>query len=113
MYHELEAILTGRPPTQSELDDARRSLVEGHPRHFETPSALVNRYANLLILELPPDYEAGFAERLGRIDRDRLIAAARAQLDPQALVVVVVADAAEVAKELERLDWAELELVEE
>ncbi len=62
--NELGAILTDRPPTQAELDDARRSLIEGHPRHLETPSALVSRYGSLLVHGLPAEDEAAFADRL-------------------------------------------------
>ncbi len=110
--HELAAFVTGRPPTQEELDDARRALVEGQPRYFETPSALVSRYANLLIHGLPADHEAGFAERIGRIDRESLVDSARAVIHPDALVVVVVADAGKVMGSLKRLDWAEPVLIE-
>ncbi len=88
-------------------------LVEGQPRHFETPSALVSRYANLLIHGLPADHEAGFADRLHQIDRDSLIHAARSLIHPDALVVVVVADVSQVMDNLKRLDWAEPELIEE
>jgi zinc protease len=110
---ELEAIVTSRPPTQEELDDARRALIEGQPRHFETPSALVNRYASLLVHGLPADHEAGFTERLHRIERDALIDAARAHIHPGAMVFVVVADAAQVVESLKRLGWADLELIED
>jgi zinc protease len=111
--HELSAFVTGRPPTQDELDDARRALVEGQPRHFETPSSLVSRYASLLIHGLPADHEAGFADRLFQIDRESLIEAARTLLHPDALVIVVVADAAQVMESLKRLDWADPELIQE
>ena len=66
---ELEAISGGRPPTQAELDDARRSLIEGQPRHFETPGALVNRFASLVIHGLPVDHEAGFRDAWLQINR--------------------------------------------
>src|SRR5262249_54869440 len=110
---ELEAILTSRPPTQDEMDDARRALIEGQPRYFETPSALINRYANLLVHALPADHETGFTDRLQGIDRDALIDAARTHIYPEAMVFVVVADAAQVVESLKRLDWAELELIQE
>ncbi len=61
---EVFGLLGDRPPTASELDDARRSLIEGQARHFETPSALVSRYAGLFLHGLPADHHAGFAERL-------------------------------------------------
>jgi predicted Zn-dependent peptidase len=110
---ELEAIQTSRPPTQEELDDARRALIEGQPRQFETPSALVNRYANLLVHGLPADHEAGFTDRLHRLDRDAVIDATRTHIHPGAMVFVVVADAAHVVESLKRLEWAEVELIQD
>jgi len=113
IYNEILALLGRRPPTQTELDDSRRALVEGQTRQFETPAALVNRYANLFIHGLPPDHYIDFPDRLSRIDLDVLNAALHRQIHPGALVAVVVADADESALPLERLDWAELEIIEE
>jgi zinc protease len=111
--HEVQAILTGRPPTEEELEKAHRSLIEGQPRHLETPSALVSRYGGLLVHGLPAEHEASFAERLARIDRDSLIDAARAAVHPDALIVVVVADAAQVLDRLKSIDWARLDVIED
>jgi zinc protease len=108
---EVEALATDRPPTAAELDDARRALVEGQARQFETPSALVSRYAGLFVHDLPPDHHAGFAERLGGVTVDSLAAAARRQIVPEALVAVVVADAAAVLGPLRDLGWGEVEVV--
>ncbi|MGB2612677.1 MAG: insulinase family protein, partial [Isosphaeraceae bacterium] len=113
IYHELLALLGCRPPTQSELDNSRRAFVEGQTRQFETPGALVNRYANLFIHGLPPDHYIDFPDRLSRIDLDALNAALHRQIHPDALVAVVVADAADAAERLKRLDWAELEIIED
>ncbi len=110
---ELTAVLTDRPPTIDELDKARRSLIEGQPRHLETPSSLVSRFGSLLVHGLPPEYEASFADRLNRIDRESVIEAARARVHPDALVVVVVADASQVRAPLESLGWAETRLIED
>ncbi len=110
---EVRAILTDRPPTQMELDDARRSLIEGQPRHLETPSALVSRFGSLLVHGLPAEHEAAFADRLGNLDRDGLFEAGRAAIHPDALVVVVVADASQVIERLKSLEWARLERIED
>ena len=109
IHQELEALTGGRPPTQIELDNARRALVEGQARHFETPAALVNRCASLVIHGLPIDNEAGFADRLASIDLDSLAATAQERIHPGSLVVIVVADADVVAENLKRLEWASLE----
>ena len=113
IYHELVELRGSRPPTQSELDNARRSLVEGQSRQFETPAALVNRYANLLTHRLPPDHYVNFPDRLSRIDLDDLNGTLHRQIHPDALVAVVVADADEATEHLMRLDWAGFEVMED
>lgn len=106
---EVEALLGDRPPSASELDDARRALIEGQPRHFETPSSLVARYAGLHLHGLPPDHHSGFAERLEAVSLASLQAAAARRVDPRAFAYVIVADAESVAPALEKLGWAEVE----
>ncbi|WP_435010310.1 M16 family metallopeptidase [Tundrisphaera lichenicola] len=110
---EVVALLGDRPPSMAELDDARRSLIEGQARHFETPSALVSRYAGLFLHGLPDDYHARFAERLEAVRPSTMEAAARRKIDPTSLVFVVVADAEIVAGPLEKLGWAVVERFDE
>jgi zinc protease len=111
LWHEFKALVEDRPPTLAELDDARRSLIEGQARQFETPAALVSRYAGLFVHGLPPDHHAQFAERLDGVDVDSLAAAAGRQLRPRSLVAVVVADAARALELLRRIDWADVEVI--
>jgi predicted Zn-dependent peptidase len=113
LRRELSALLENRPPTEAELADARRALIEGQARHFETPSALVARYASLFLYGLPPDHHAGYAARFEAVSLDSMLAAARKHIDPAGLVAVVVADADSVASGLERLGWAEVERIDE
>jgi predicted Zn-dependent peptidase len=110
---EVVALLGDRPPTAAELDDARRSLIEGQARHFETPSALVSRYAGLFPHGLPPDYHARFAERLESVGPSTMESAARRHVHPWGFVIVVVADADLVAGPLQALGWAEVERFDE
>ena len=107
---EVEALFADRPPTDVELSDARRALIEGQAKHFETPAVLASRYATLFLYGLPPDHYGGLADRLNLVSIDSMVAAARRQVDPNAFVAVVVADAASVGKDLERLGWGEVEI---
>ena len=111
LRQEVEALVSDRPPTPAELDDARRALIEGQARQFETPSALVSRYASLFVHGLPPDYHAGYAERLDGVSIASLQSAAQRQLRPESLVAVITADAESVRAPLERLEWWTLEVV--
>ena len=110
---EVVALLGDRPPTRAELDDARRSLIEGQARHFETPSSLVSRYAGLFLHGLPADYHARFAERLESVSPSTMESAARRHVHPWGFVIVVVADAELVAGPLQALGWAEIERFDE
>ncbi len=109
---EIEALLDHRPLTPGELDDARRAMVEGQARHFETPSALVSRFASLLLHGLPPDHHADAPARLDAITLDQARDAARRHLRPDRLVAVVVADVSTVRGALESLGFGELEVVD-
>ena len=113
LWGEIRGLLFDRPPSASELEDARRSLIEGQARHFETPSALVSRYAGLFLHGLPPDHHAGFADRLGVVTLSSLEEAAIRRVDPRAFVFVVVADADLVAGPLGALGWVSVERYDE
>ena len=113
IYNELRTLIGSRPPTQPELDNARRALVEGQTRQFETPAALVNRYAHLFIHSLRPDYFVDFPDRLSRINLDALNATLHRRIHPEAIVAVVVANADDVIEPLKRLEWAELEILQD
>ncbi len=113
LRREVVALLDDRPPTEAELTDARRALIEGQARHFETPSALVARYAGLFLYGLPPDHHAGFAARLEAVELGAMLDAARRRIDPSGLIAVVVADAESVAPGLESLGWAAVERIDE
>ncbi len=113
LRREVVALLEDRPPTPSELADARRALIEGQARLFETPSSLVSRYASLYVHGLPPDHHTHFADRLEFVSLDSLARVASRLLHPEALVVVVVADASRVLEPLRRLEWADVEIIED
>jgi len=113
LRREILALLDDRPPTPAELDDARRSLIEGQARHFETPPALVSRFASLFVHGLPMDEHARFPERLAAVTVNSLRETARRQIRPDSLVYVVVADASLVEEPLRRIEWAELSVVKE
>jgi zinc protease len=108
---EVLALRDDRPPSQAELDDARRSLIDGQARHFETPSALVSRYVGLFVQGLPLDDHVRFPDRLAAVTVESVRAFALRELRPEAFVYIVVADAALAAEPLRTLGWAEVEVV--
>ena len=108
---EVLGLLDNRPPTDIELEDAKRSLIEGQARHFETPSEQVSRYAALFLHDLPIDHHSRLADRLGAVTTDQLREVGPRHINPDALISVVVADASQVAGQLGALAWADLEVI--
>jgi predicted Zn-dependent peptidase len=102
---EFEAMADSRPATPTELEDARRALLEGQAHAFETPEALVSRYASLFVLGLPLDEYATLPDRLARLSPDMLTDAARRWMNAAHLITVVAADAEAVGPQLEDLGW--------
>ncbi len=112
LRREVESLLDDRPPTSAELDDARRALIEGQARHYETPSSLVSRFANIMLHDLPPDEPSRLPERLASVTLDTLTTAARRHIHPESLVAVIVADAELVSESLQGLGWAQVEQID-
>ncbi len=109
LKREVTALLGDRPPSESELDDARRSLIEGQARHFETPSALVARFGGLFLHDLPPDEHRHLPDRLGAVSVGSALKAGQQHIQPGSFVYVVVADADLVQPALEGLGWGAVE----
>ncbi|GIW88427.1 MAG: peptidase M16 [Isosphaeraceae bacterium] len=109
IHAETSNLLAEHPPTPSEIDDARRSLIEGQARHFETPAALVARYATLFLHDLPLDEHARLPDRLHALDIPSLLEASRRHVHPESFVYALVADADQVQPALESLAWAPIQ----
>jgi predicted Zn-dependent peptidase len=106
---EIQGLLNDRPPTAPEVDDARRALIEGQARHFESPASLVARYGGLFLHGLPTDHHARLPDRLASLGTVEVADAARRIIDPHSLVYVVVADADLITPALEKMDWGPVE----
>ena len=113
IHQELVDLLGDRPPLSSEINDARRALIDGRAREYETPSGLVARFSSLWVHGLPFEHERRLAERLAAIDRPAILDAAARLLHPDALTAVVVTDAATARAALEDLGWGPVEIAED
>ena len=108
----IEGLLGEHPATDKELDNARRGIIEGLARQFESPSDLVGRFASLFVHGLPRVEYSRLEERLHRVDLDSIAEAGARHLRPDSLLAVVVADADQVIGPLQDLAWGAVERVE-
>jgi zinc protease len=88
----------------AELERARRYLALGFVRTFETTGDIAGHLADLALYDLGEHHLQTYAERIAAVTLDQVAAAARRQLKPDALSIVVVGDRDRVLEPLERLN---------
>ncbi len=95
--------LRDHPIADWELD-ATRGYLNGHMAlEFETSEGIAAQVLDLLIHDLPPDYWNRFPERVRDLTAQDVWNTARARLDPDHAVIVMVGNVAGFRKELKKL----------
>jgi zinc protease len=98
--------------TAAELEDARSYLAGTFPLSLQTTSGVASRLSEIYAYDLPLDYFDDYRERILEVGADQVLAAARTRIQPEALTVVVVGDAATIRGPLEELDLGPVEVVD-
>jgi len=76
--------------TQEELELAKAAKLNDFVFKFETPSAVVNRFAELEYYGLPKDYLETYRDRLSAVTLDDLRRVAREYLHPDSMTLLVL-----------------------
>lgn len=91
-----------RPADEDELARARDHMIRSLPRRFETVRQVTARTASRVVRGLPGDWWPRYPERVRAVDAGAVARAMRANLAPERLAAVVVADAGTVVPDLEK-----------
>jgi zinc protease len=92
------------PVPESELERARRYIVLGLPRTFETTADIAEHVGEMALHRLGLDYYDGYADAVRAVTAADVQAAAAHWLKPEQLTVAVAGDAAQVRAGLESLN---------
>lgn len=98
-------------PTEDEVSSARDYIVGVFPLRFETVSQVSSRVAELIVYDLPEDYHATYRDRVREVTPESAVDAARRNVRPDEMAVVVAGDAEEVRGPLEDLGLGPVEVV--
>lgn len=90
------------PPTAEETGYARAFLSDSFPLSIDTPGKIAGMVADLRIFDLPDDYWDGYRSSIGEVTPAAALGAARANVHPEKMLVVIVGRAAEIAEPLRR-----------
>jgi zinc protease len=105
MDREVRELLGERPITEVELDRVRRQLVLSLPARRETLADVADDIEEILVNRLPRDYYVGYADRAAALTTTSVTETARAWIDADRFVWVVVGDLRRTRREVEALGW--------
>ncbi len=102
MYAELEKVRQ-EPITETELAFAKDSVLNSFVFNFQTPNQTLSRLIRYEYYGYPSDFVFTFRDELESATAEEVLAAAKAVLDPEKLITLVVGSRAEIAPNLEAL----------
>jgi zinc protease len=105
---ELRDITGARPVTETEVVEAKGNMIKGFPRQFQSVGAIAAQVAEIVQYDLPLDEWQRSVQELATITPKQATEAARKHVDPEALVIVVVGDQAQIEAGLRALDVGEV-----
>ncbi|HWO89329.1 MAG TPA: insulinase family protein [Gemmatimonadales bacterium] len=95
--------MRNEPPSDSELVAAKNYLVGRFPLTIETPEEIAREVGTARLLGLPGDYVQRYRERLAAVTATQIARAARARLQTDRMLIVVVGDGPRVLAGLRRI----------
>ncbi|NOY90810.1 MAG: insulinase family protein [Deltaproteobacteria bacterium] len=103
--------IVSEPVPESELHDAERYLSDSFPLSIDTAGKIGQMVADLRVFGLPDDYWHSYRTRIGEVTPAQALTAARAHIDPEHALVVVVGSATDIAAGLRA--WGPVTVVDE
>lgn len=95
LMYEFKRIRDEKVP-QTELDDAKRSIVSNFALSLENPAGIVNSWMAVKYYGLPNDYWDHYSDEVSRVNADTVQRMAKKYIDLDHLQIVVVGDAKQV-----------------
>ncbi len=98
--------------TAEELEFSRTGLSGGFALSFETPFQVAGALQSTVLYGLPDDYYERYIQNLASVTSGDVMRVARSALDPQAMAIIVVADADGTREGLESLGRGEVVILD-
>jgi predicted Zn-dependent peptidase len=101
LLEEFKRIRT-EPVPESELDEARRSIVAGFALSLEQPARLLDFWMTANYFRLPPDYWDRYPEQIAKVSPEVVEQTAKKYVDLDHLQIVCVGDGKQIKDILEK-----------
>ena len=90
-----------------ELEKSKQNLIRALPAEFETNGATTRAFAELVLLGLPDDYYAHYADGIRKVTAKDVKAVAATLIPSKKMVISVVGDMSKVRADLDKLGLGE------
>jgi zinc protease len=107
LFKELADIVSRRPITESELDFAKRRLIEGFPSRFETTFGVAAQVAALVADGLPDDEFERYQSRIEALKRADVDRVAHHYITPEGMTTLIVGDRARIERSVKALPFVD------
>ena len=101
---ELRGIRGEIPITETELNQAKQSLIRGFPRTFETPAQIAARLTDVALYGLSDDYFNTYIAGIQKVTAADVARVAKEAIDPARLAILVVGDRSAIESGLRSLE---------
>lgn len=108
---EIRDITTTRPVTPEELTDGKNNLIKGFPSGFESIGAVAGGMGAMVTYDLPQDEWQTYVSRVSAVDLVAANRAATSHINPDALLIVIVGDRAQIEEGIKSLNLGDVALV--
>ena len=103
------SLMAKTPVASAELTDVKNYISGGFLISLETQASLTDQIDLVQTMGLPKDYLAMFTTHVRSVEPDQIQSAAQKFLDPAKATIVVVGDAAQIEKSLEKFGPVQVE----
>jgi zinc protease len=109
---ELRELIGSRPPSEAEIDFARKSLVLTLPGNNETADEVAGSYTEVLTYNLPDSYWNDYVSEVNAITATQLAAAAGRLVRPEELTWVIVGDLEKIEEGVRKFGFGEVTVLD-
>jgi zinc protease len=93
---------------QSELEEAKRSIISSFALSLANPAGIVNSWMSVKYYGLAPDYWDHYSDQIAKVDADTVQRMAKKYIDLDHLQIVVVGDAKQVGEAVAKYGTVEM-----
>ena len=108
MEKELRGICNQKPLTSEELQRSKDYLVKGYSQKFQSFDQIAGQIATLVTYDLPEDNLQRYVPSITAVDANATAEVAKKYIHPDALLYVIVGDAAKIEPGLRELNIGEI-----